>query len=146
MLISDMTELAKGITISNEDLAVDYQADETINTAFIRKIESSGMSMAEFSRKSGLSKKTIVRYRHNLSEPSLETIVILCIVLRTNVFESLYLISKGGYNIFCSDNKKVYLLLVFLSRYCGIGVNEANQILKSLDMKPLNKRKYYRHG
>lgn len=137
MLISDMIDLAKEFVISDKDFTVDCIEDETINMSFVRKIESSGMSMAEFSRRSGISEKSLVRIRRNLSEPSFETIVILCIVLRLNVYESLYLISKGGYNLFGSYDRKVYLLIIFLSRYFGIDVNEANIILKSLDAKPL---------
>ena len=65
-------------------------------------------------------------------------IVAYCITMKINVFESLYLISKAGYNVFCSDDKRVYLLLIILSRYYGINVKTANDILIDLDMKPLN--------
>lgn len=126
--------------ICKEDYAVDYIENETVGEAYIRMIEASGMTMAEFSRKSGLSELSIVRYREKKTEPTLESIVIHCITLQTNLFESLYLISKAGYNLFCSDDKKVYLLLIVMSRYCGIDVKKANEILKSLGMKPLNKK------
>lgn len=126
--------------ICKEDYAVDYKENETINEAYIRMIEASGMTMAEFSRKSGLSEMSIVRYREKVTEPTLESIVVHCITLQTNLFESLYLISKAGYNLFSSDERKVYMLLIIMSRYCEIDVKKANEILKSLGMKPLNKK------
>ena len=130
------------IGISKEDYEVNCIKDETINEAFIRMIEASGMSMAEFSRRSGLSELSIVRYRKHITEPSLESLVVHCITLKTNIFESLYLISKAGYSLLCSDDKKIYLLLIFMSRYCGVDVEKANEILKGMGMKPLtNKQK-----
>ena len=99
--------------------------------------------MDQYAKKSGITPSSIVRYRKKIAVPSLETIVITCIVTRTNIFQALYLISLAGYNVFYSDENKVYFLLIILSRYLGISINTANDILNVFDIKPLNyKRKY----
>lgn len=138
MKIGDELIHTNSFEICREDFEVNYIADEAVSETLIREIQSSGMSMAEFARRSGISESSIIRYKFNRSEPSLETIVAYCITMRTNIFQSLYLTSKAGYNIFCSDDKKVYLVLFMLSHYFGINVKTANEILISLDMKPLN--------
>jgi len=125
--------------IRSEDMKVDCISDDDINSALIRCIKSKGMSMAYFSKISGIAESTMVRYNKKLAEPTLEIIVLSCIALRTNVFQALYLISIAGYNIFYSEDKKIYLLLIMLSWYFGISVDEANDILIGLDMKPLTK-------
>jgi len=123
--------------IAVEDFQVDSKPNDDINGALIRCIKSSGMTVTEFCRVTGIAQTTMARYRQKKCEPSLETIVTACIVLRTNIFQALYLISVAGYNIFYSEEKKVYLLLLMLSWYSGIGIDEANDILVSLNMKPL---------
>ncbi|MBQ7794918.1 MAG: hypothetical protein IJ366_10435 [Clostridia bacterium] len=125
--------------IRSEDMKVDCISDDDINSALIRCIKSKGMSMAYFSKISGIAESTMVRYNKKLAEPTLEIIVLSCIALRTNVFQALYLISIAGYNIFYSEDKKIYLLLIMLSWYFGISVDEANDILIGLNMKPLTK-------
>lgn len=136
-------ELSKKISISFDDLKVSHIADEDINDALMHCIEESGLTMAQFARKSGITPSSIVRYRKKIAVPSLETIVITCIVTRTNIFQALYLISLAGYNVFYSDENKVYFLLIILSRYLGISINTANDILNVFDIKPFNyKRKY----
>ena len=140
MRIDDKYTHKINLNICREDFTVNYIADEAINEVLIRKIEESGMSMAEFARRSGISESSIIRHKFDRVNPSLEMIVAYCITMRTNVFQSLYFISKAGYNIFCSDDKKVYLTLFMLSYYFGINVKTANQILKSLNMRPLNKK------
>lgn len=127
--------------ISSEDMKVDSVSDEDINSALIRCIKSKGMSMANFCKISGIAESTMVRYNKKSAKPTLEIIVLSCIALRVNVFQALYLISIAGYNIFYSEDKKVYLLLIILSWYFGISVDEANDILIGLDMKPLVKKK-----
>lgn len=138
MKIDDKLIHINSLEICKEDFVVNYIADEAINETLICEIKSSGISMAEFARRSGISESSIIRHKFKRSEPSLETIVAYCITMRTNIFQSLYLTSKAGYNIFCSDDKKVYLVLFMLSHYFGINVKTANEILISLDMKPLN--------
>lgn len=140
MKICDKCICINNIMLSSSDFEVEQITDESISAVLIRKIEESGMSMAEFSRRSGVSESSIIRHKYKRSEPSLEVIVAYCITMRTNVFQSLYLTYKAGYNIFSSEEKKVYLLLFMLSRYFGINVKKANEILKSLGMKPLNKK------
>lgn len=140
MRIDDKYTHKINLNICREDFTVNYIADEAINEVLIRKIEESGMSMAEFARRSGISESSIIRHKFDRVNPSLEMIVAYCITMRTNVFQSLYFISKAGYNIFFSDDKKIYLTLFMLSYYFGINVKTANQILKSLNMRPLNKK------
>lgn len=140
MRIDDKYTHKINLNICREDFTVNYISDEAINEVLIRKIEESGMSMAEFARRSGISESSIIRHKFDRVNPSLEMIVAYCITMRTNVFQSLYFISKAGYNIFFSDDKKVYLTLFMLSYYFGINVKTANQILKSLNMRPLNKK------
>lgn len=127
--------------IRSEDMKVDSMSDDDINSALIRCIKSKGMSMAYFCKISGIAESTMVRYNKKVAEPTLEIIVLSCIVLRINVFQALYLISIAGYNIFYSEDKKIYLLLIMLSWYCGISVDDANDILIGLGMNPLVKKK-----
>lgn len=136
----DMSNQTIGCGISIDDIKVDRSLDDNINEALIRCIESSGMSMAQFCKITGIAQTSIVRYRQKTAVPTLETIVTTCIALRTNVFQALYLISIAGYNIFYSEEKKVYLLLIILSWYIGISIETANEILINLDMNPLNKK------
>ncbi len=124
--------------ICREDFEISYNTNESVEEIIIRGIEESRMSAYEFEKRSGVSGTSITRYRNKVSNPCLEVIVAYCITMKINVFESLYLISKAGYNVFCSDDKRVYLLLIILSRYYGINVKTANDILIDLDMKPLN--------
>lgn len=124
--------------ICREDFVVDYNSDETVAEIMIKGIKDSGVSIAEFSRKSGISESSIVRYKQSKTEPSLESVVAYCISQQLNVFEALYLTSKAGYNIFCSEDRKVYLVLFMLSRYNKISVSDANEILIQLGVKPLN--------
>lgn len=128
------------IKICLNDFMIEQFTDDNVSNVLIRKIEESGMSMAEFARRSGISESSIIRHKFDRVNPSLEMIVAYCITMRTNVFQSLYFISKAGYNIFFSDDKKIYLTLFMLSYYFGINVKTANQILKSLNMRPLNKK------
>ncbi len=134
----DIRKKADLFKISKDDYEVNFNTDETVDEIIIRGIDESRMSLAEFVRRSGVSDTSITRYRQKESKPCLEVIVAYCITMRVNVFESLYLISKAGYNVFYSDDKKIYFLLIILSRYYGINVKTANEILLSLDMKPLN--------
>ena len=127
-------------SIRIDDMKVDSKPNEDINEALIRCVETSGMSMAQFSRITGITQASIVRYRQKTAVPTLETIVISCIALRTNIFQALYLISIAGYNIIYSEDKKIYLVLLMLSWYFGLSVDEANDILIGLDMKPLVKK------
>lgn len=136
----DMTDRAFKCCICTDDMKVDSTPNDNINEALMRCIESSGMSMAQFCKITGISQSSIVRYRQKTAEPSLETIVTSCIALRTNVFQALYLISIAGYNLFYSEEKKVYLLLIMLSWYIGISIETANEILINLNMNPLNKK------
>ncbi len=78
MLVSEMTLPNNEFIITDDDLTVDYIVGESINSAFMRKIESMGMSMAEFSRRSGVAEKTLRRYKIGSAEPSLETLVTHC--------------------------------------------------------------------
>ncbi len=124
-----------------EDMEVDSKPNDNINDALLRCIDSSGMSIAQFSKKTGITQASISRYRKKTAVPTLETIVTTCIALRINIFQSLYLISIAGYNVLCSDDKKVYLLLIILSRYSELDLGEANDILIGLNSKPLKKIK-----
>ncbi len=137
---NDMSNQTTRCGICIDDIKVDRLLDDNINEALIRCIESSGMSMAQFCKVTGIAQTSIVRYRQKTAVPTLETIVTVCIALRTNVFQALYLISIAGYNIFYSEEKKVYLLLIMLSWCFGISIDEANDILISLNMKPLKKQ------
>lgn len=138
---NNISKLAIKHCICSEDIKVDKILDEDINSALIRCIETNEMSMYQFCKSSGISQTALSRYKNNLSEPTLEIIVAACIALRTNVFQALYLISIAGYNIFYSEDKKIYLLLIMLSWYFGIDVDDANDILIGLDMNPLVKKK-----
>lgn len=137
---NDMSNQTIRCGICIDDIKVDRSLDDNINEALIRCIESSGMSMAQFCKITGIAQTSIVRYRQKAAVPTLETIVTACIALRTNVFQALYLISIAGYNLFYSKEKKVYLLLIMLSWYIGISIETANEILIDLDMPPLNKK------
>ena len=55
MRIDDKYTHKINLNICREDFTVNYIADEAINEVLIRKIEESGMSMAEFARRSGIS-------------------------------------------------------------------------------------------
>ena len=48
-------ELSKKISISFDDFKVSHSADEDINDALMRCIEESGLTMAQFARKSGIT-------------------------------------------------------------------------------------------
>ena len=127
--------------ICTADMNVDSTPDDDINKALIRCIESSGMSMAEFSRLTGISQVSIVRYRQKTAVPTLETIVTACIALHTNIFQALYLITIAGYNIMYPRDKRIYFLLIMSSWNMGLSIDEANDILIGMNMKPLNSKK-----
>lgn len=126
---------------SSGDLRVSCKPDDDINDALIRFIRENGMTMADFSMKSGITESSLSLYKNKKAVPSLEIIVIACIVTKANIFQSLYLISLGGYNVFCSDYNKVYFLLIIMSRFLGLNIKTANIILENMDMKPLCKIK-----
>lgn len=107
-------ELSKNFSISFDDFKVSNNTDDDINDALMRCIEESGLTMAQFARKSGITQSSIARYKKKIAVPSLETIVITCIVTRTNIYQALYLISLAGYNVFYSDENKMYFLLIIL--------------------------------
>ena len=141
MKTNDISNQIVKYCIRSEDMKVDSILDDDINSALIRCIEANGISRYRFCKTAGISQTALSRYKKNLSKPTLEIIVAACIALRTNVFQSLYLISIAGYNIFYSEDKKIYLLLIMLSWYFGISVDEANEILIGMDMKPLVNKK-----
>lgn len=139
MIIDGNTKHIGLFSICREDFTVSVTANESVSDSIISGIEKCGMTLKEFAKKSGVSESSIIRYKMKKTEPNLEVIVAYCITVHTNIFDALYLISKAGYNIFCSDDKKVYLILLILSRYFKINVKIANDLLIELGMKPLNK-------
>ena len=126
---------------NSSDLRVSCKPDDNINDALMRFIKENGMTIAEFSKKSGITEPSLSLYKNKKAIRTLETIVIACIVTKANIFQSLYLITLGGYNVVGADYCKVYFLLIIMSRFSGLDIRTANSILENMDMKPLCKNK-----
>ena len=135
IVFSDDNEIP--IKISRDDVTVNYKENETLGEALFPAKESSGISLAELSRQTGISESSITRHITNQSLPNLEMLIAYCIVLRANMFQTLYYAYKAGYNLFYSDEKKTYLLIIMISHHFGLTIQQANDILKSLGMKPI---------
>ena len=68
------------IKICLNDFMIEQFTDDNVSNVLIRKIEESGMSMAEFARRSGISESSIIRHKFDRVNPSLEMIVAYCII------------------------------------------------------------------
>lgn len=53
------------------------------------------------------------------------------------MFQSLYLIYKAGYNLFNTNERRAYFVVIVLSQYFGITIEQANEILKCLDVEQI---------
>ena len=125
------------ISIEKDDIRVNFEQDSTFADDLFSAIDSSGLSLVELSKKTGISESSIVRHRTGQSKPSLEMMVAYCIALRVNIFQAMQLIYKAGYNLFCSDEQKTYFLLIFQSHYFGLTVSQANEFLKKKNIQTL---------
>lgn len=134
------------IKICKDDLAFMENENNSIGDFILHSKEKSGITVSELSQKTGISESSINRHITNKTAPDLEMIVAYCIIFRINMFQSLYLIYKAGYNLFSSDERKAYLVIIVLSYYFGLTIEQANEILKCLDVEPIKYKKQAKEG
>lgn len=125
------------IPINKDDITVMCEDNDLIGDILLRSRQKSGVTISDISRQTGISESTINRHLYNKTVPNLEMIVAYCIVLRINMFQSLYLIYKAGYNLFNTNERRAYFVVIVLSQYFGITIEQVNEILKCLDVEQI---------
>jgi hypothetical protein len=99
-------------------------------------VRDRGYNRAAFREKTLLSYKTYARIMANqIPNPTLETVMALCIGLRLDSMDSEHLLERAGYRLNSSMRHLAYHML--LSDSAGRSVAECNEMLESLGFAPL---------
>jgi hypothetical protein len=113
-------------------------ADTEMNFAQLAAwhIKNKGYNKAVFQAKTLLSRKTYERIMSNqLPNPTLETVMAICIGLQLSIKDSELLLERAGYKLSSSPQHLAYHKL--LSAFVGHSLFECNEILEALSLSPL---------
>lgn len=124
----------------SEDMSLAVSKDVSeldFKTAFSFYIENVGMSVSELSMRSGVTERTIRRYRNESRGKDIKTIVALCIGLGLCLKRSLHLINLAGLSLTPTYEHNLYFLFL-CNAYCSnLTVKDCNDILVSNGYNPL---------
>jgi hypothetical protein len=99
-------------------------------------IKNRGYNKVVFRAKTLLSHKTYERIMSNqLPNPTLETVMAICIGLQLSIKDSELLLERAGYKLSSSPQHLAYHKL--LSAFVGHSLFECNEILEALSLSPL---------
>lgn len=119
------------LAVNRSDSELDFK------TAFSFYIENVGITTVELSRRSGISERTIRRYRNGNQGKEFKTIIALCIGLGLCLKRSLQLINLAGFSLIPTYEHDLYFAFL-CNAYCSsLTIEDCNIILVSNGYKPL---------
>ena len=116
-------------------------ADNPFSQALVNLMEAQHMTVDDLAWESGISDRTIQRYRNaKTKNPKLSTVVAMAIGLDIPYVVSMKLIEAANLKLI-PNNEERMLYIFFLSDACTMTVDECNDILKAHKLEPLNGEK-----
>jgi hypothetical protein len=137
-------ERSKELRRFYHDLVEQSKFSESTSLSFSQEayahVERLKMNKTVFCNKTLLSGKTYDRIKHNrLDDPSLETVMSVCIGLELGMSYGESLLAKGGYLLSTSPRKTAYKMLLY--SYKGHSILECDELLEALNFPLLARRR-----
>ena len=118
------------------DNPLPYSFSESLTTLMKLRKETNE-SLAEACN---LSSKTISRLRNRETDPSKENVVALCIGLKLDPYIGHQLLDRAGRSLSGDEVGRAYDFLISIAM--GIDINEANEMLKKMDLPTLGSQEF----
>lgn len=103
-------------------------------------MEICGATNESLAEASNLSSKTISRLRNRETDPSRAVVVALCIGLSLDPYTGHELLNRAGKTLPGNKLGRAYAVLIGLAM--GIDINEANEMLKKMDLPTLGSQEF----
>jgi transcriptional regulator with XRE-family HTH domain len=126
--------------INLEDMKVGGSNDETFGEALTRYMLQTDIDKKRLEQITGISEKTIQRYRSDKNLPDIESIVKICVALNLHIRRSLHLLRLGGCCLTNSEQHNVYMFFLCMAYCSDLTVNKCNEILLNKGLETLDSK------
>lgn len=138
MLNQKITVDMSSFKVEDMSLAVSRDGKELdFKTAFSFYMDSAGVTVGELSERTGITPRSIRRYRNNNINTDIKMLVALCIGMKLPVRRSMHLINLAGLSLMPSAEHSLYYSFLSVAYCSDLNVKECNAFLMSKGYEPL---------